>query len=161
MSRAAAGECSPKPRSGSNDVQFCFRRSLPESINRECRDVQRVRLPIENLFGNQLPHRRSVLESVSAEAVCQNEIGEAGNTSENGMSVRRRLIATRPGILDCGVGDWREPVNRNFHHFVEELPVNAHIEGWGFLSIPHSQQHSSNFAMKVKTAREVNNKRPT
>ena len=97
-----------------------------------------------------------MLESVTAEAVCQNEIGEAGNTSENGVSVRRRLVAARPGILDCGIRHRRESMNRNFHHLIEEVPVDTHIKGRGLLSISHSEQHTPTFPMKVESAGEIN-----
>ena len=69
---------------------------------------------------DQLPDRRSMLESVAAETIRQKETREAGNTPENGMSVRRCLIASRPRILDRGVGNWREAMDRHFQHFVEE-----------------------------------------
>src|SRR5713101_342314 len=76
------------------------------------------------------------------------------------MSIRRRLVTSGPGILDRGVSDRGEPVNRNFHHSIEEIPINTEVECWRFLSITHSEKHSATFAMEIKARTEIDHKRP-
>ena len=71
-----------------DNVGFDFHFSCLESFDRQRRNVQGVSLSVHDLFGDQLPNCRSVLESVPAESIGQNETVEPRDAPENRMRVR-------------------------------------------------------------------------
>src|SRR5215475_12538074 len=103
-------------------------------------NIDRVRLPIQDLLGNQQSDTWSVLKAMPAETVRKDESRQLRMRAQNRMRIRRRLVAAGPRILNGSFGDRWKAIDCNLHHLIEEVLVHTQVECGSFLTIVHYEK---------------------
>src|SRR5207249_9666679 len=101
---------------------------------------------------------RTVHETMAAEAGADEETID-GQTTENGLIIRRHLVQPGPLSGELRVSQQRESFDRLPQVVQSPLLVDPRVEAGRLVAVRHSGQNSDALSVKVERAGEIDHER--